>query len=297
MPYKRKGKCVYLKSTGKKVGCSKSVPKAKKYLSALHINVKESKIPTFEEFFLLKEEQIFNFDKFENDVTGFVNWVKRNPTGEIPEYISDAFYKIITNNHNEYEYTSPFMMGFDEKYVKNWYKYLSSPIFQLTDSWSQINCFYGSNEDTDGVLHNYYITLKKTKDNIDRFMKALRPLAEKADQFAKDNEITLRFKTHRSLHGFITHNDSIKFYYYDKKLDPKIEKLVRDWATEYNIQISNRTHTYVHDTKTMSYGQILSSRIADMCAKQVRQNPTRDTSDWVRRIKIMLPDLINNAVI
>lgn len=35
MPYERKGKCVY-KKTGKKVGCSKSVPKAKEYLKALH---------------------------------------------------------------------------------------------------------------------------------------------------------------------------------------------------------------------------------------------------------------------
>lgn len=42
MPYIRKGKCVYRRDTGKKVGCSSSVEKAKKYLKALHINVTES---------------------------------------------------------------------------------------------------------------------------------------------------------------------------------------------------------------------------------------------------------------
>jgi hypothetical protein len=42
MPYVRKGKCVYLKTTGKKVGCSSSVEKAKKYIMALHANVHES---------------------------------------------------------------------------------------------------------------------------------------------------------------------------------------------------------------------------------------------------------------
>ncbi len=41
MPYKRKGKCVYKKDTGKKVGCSTSTSKAKKYLKALHANVED----------------------------------------------------------------------------------------------------------------------------------------------------------------------------------------------------------------------------------------------------------------
>lgn len=41
MPYKRKGKCVYKKDTGKKVGCSKNVSKAKKYIRALHANVSD----------------------------------------------------------------------------------------------------------------------------------------------------------------------------------------------------------------------------------------------------------------
>lgn len=41
MPYKIKGKCVFRKDTGKKVGCTKG--NIKKYLGALHANVKESK--------------------------------------------------------------------------------------------------------------------------------------------------------------------------------------------------------------------------------------------------------------
>lgn len=42
MPYKRKGKCVYRKDTGKKVGCSKTTSKAKKYVKALYANVEDS---------------------------------------------------------------------------------------------------------------------------------------------------------------------------------------------------------------------------------------------------------------
>ena len=41
MPYTRKGKCVYKKDTGKKVGCSKSITKAKNYVKALHANVSD----------------------------------------------------------------------------------------------------------------------------------------------------------------------------------------------------------------------------------------------------------------
>jgi hypothetical protein len=52
MPYKREGKCVYLKSTGKKVGCSKSIEMAKKYLKKLHM-VENYNLPTFQEFYLL----------------------------------------------------------------------------------------------------------------------------------------------------------------------------------------------------------------------------------------------------
>ena len=40
MPYKVKGKCVYKKDTGKKVGCTKG--SVKKYLAALHIQADES---------------------------------------------------------------------------------------------------------------------------------------------------------------------------------------------------------------------------------------------------------------
>lgn len=40
MPYMSKGKCVYKKNTGKKVGCTKG--SVKNYMAALHANVEES---------------------------------------------------------------------------------------------------------------------------------------------------------------------------------------------------------------------------------------------------------------
>ena len=58
MPYTAKGKCVYRKDTGKKVGCTKG--SVKKYLSALHANVKD--VNESEEFDWVKDS-IEEFEK------------------------------------------------------------------------------------------------------------------------------------------------------------------------------------------------------------------------------------------
>ena len=49
MPYKTKGKCVYRKDTGKKVGCTKGP--VKKYLTALRIATANESLKTFKQFF------------------------------------------------------------------------------------------------------------------------------------------------------------------------------------------------------------------------------------------------------
>ena len=53
MPYKVRGKCVYRKDTGKKVGCTKG--SVKKYLAALHMNAENKIEPGFSLAELFKE--------------------------------------------------------------------------------------------------------------------------------------------------------------------------------------------------------------------------------------------------
>lgn len=76
MPYELRGKCVYRKDTGKKVGCSKTKEKAKKYLKALYFHAKDESVQksgltaevlaefaTEEELnFLLEEEEKYATD-------------------------------------------------------------------------------------------------------------------------------------------------------------------------------------------------------------------------------------------
>lgn len=58
MPYERKGKCVYKKDGGAKVGCSSSKEGAKKYLKKLYSVADDEEMPvtveTFEEYFQRK---------------------------------------------------------------------------------------------------------------------------------------------------------------------------------------------------------------------------------------------------
>jgi hypothetical protein len=82
MPYIRKGKCVYRKDTGKKVGCSSSVEKAKKYLKALHINVQESE--QYSQIELLENLRDWfapHVDKDGNKFRGWINCKTGGPCG------------------------------------------------------------------------------------------------------------------------------------------------------------------------------------------------------------------------
>ena len=72
MPYTAKGKCVYRKDTGKKVGCTKG--SVKKYLAALHANVKD--VNESEEWYdeVLNEKPLLRFDDLKvGDVVSNLN--------------------------------------------------------------------------------------------------------------------------------------------------------------------------------------------------------------------------------
>ena len=67
MPYKRFGKCVYKtkgKKRGKKMGCSKTTSKAKKYLKALYANT-DDVVEEIKDYFNNKkdEEDLLNVKK------------------------------------------------------------------------------------------------------------------------------------------------------------------------------------------------------------------------------------------
>ena len=56
MPYIRKGKCIFRKDTGKKVGCSDTIENAKDYLKALYANAEDEEM-TFNEMYSIIVEK------------------------------------------------------------------------------------------------------------------------------------------------------------------------------------------------------------------------------------------------
>lgn len=89
MPYKRKGKCVYHANTGKKVGCSTSTDKAKKYLKALYFHSPDARLKEvlkdLVEKVLRENEESNIADKQEKEVDSFDQYLK------LPQNIGISF--------------------------------------------------------------------------------------------------------------------------------------------------------------------------------------------------------------
>ena len=100
MPYKVKGKCVYKKDTGEKVGCTDGP--IEDYLAALHIHADESLDITEDD---LKKEIISTLEEHAKD---FV-WGIKGPTRVANQYklsflkkiIEEELDKVLRNIKNE----------------------------------------------------------------------------------------------------------------------------------------------------------------------------------------------------
>jgi hypothetical protein len=93
MPYTAKGKCVYRKDTGKKVGCTKG--SVKKYLAALHANVKD--VNESEEFDGVKDMDPLKFirNTFKESDMEYGQLVNGSYTlsVEVPEETNYSYYE------------------------------------------------------------------------------------------------------------------------------------------------------------------------------------------------------------
>ena len=93
MPYKRFGKCVYKtkgKKRGKKMGCSKTTSKAKKYLKALYANT-DDVVEEIKDYFNNKKDEdymAFN-DHPLSDIEDLLNIKKPAPWDHLTNTIDD----------------------------------------------------------------------------------------------------------------------------------------------------------------------------------------------------------------
>lgn len=180
-----------------------------------------------------------------------------------------------------------------------WKDYFSTKWFDTDGVWSQRNLNQSIQRKTGKYRTlNYYITIDKNKDNIKLFWNKLSDLDNRLLNLSNAKQTPISYKTHRLLDAFVTHNDSLKIYYYDETLKQDIEKIMNEWVNINKIITRNRTHIHGVDVKDGggSFGQILSKHIDKSLVDLIGEYGNKYTDEqYFEWIKKYLPNLINQV--
>lgn len=204
---------------------------------------------------LINEAQVFNFEKNKNQIYHFIDKVKNKQ--HIGEF-DNPFYHVIAGNVK-------ITNLFDDNTKNKWKDYFTK-YYDTDGVWSQRNFNKNLTKQTTNRTLNYYLTIEPTKDNIIRFWNALPKLDQALSQLSDAMTQPISYKTHRLLDGLITHNDSLKIYYYNPNIKNEIDLIVNNWLNQNKIVKSQRTHTFGVDTKGnngQSFGQIIADKVAE----------------------------------
>ena len=199
---------------------------------------------------ILKEEQKFNFEEYKKSILNYVEDTKKKSPYSWP--IELSFYQIITGDT---KIGMAAGIGFTKEMEDKWKKIFTSSMFISNGAWSEIpfNNKLTKKTGLDKTL-NFYITVDKTKDNIERFIKAIPDLNKRLKEFSDEKQSPISWKTHTLLDVFVGHNDSLKVFYYDGDLKNDVERIIKEWASQNNIKINPRTHSHGVDIRSTSGG-------------------------------------------
>lgn len=235
----------------------------------------------------INESQTFNFDKYKKEIFKFIDKIK---SGENLTEFDNPFYSIIAGDVK-------FTNLFDNNIKNKWKEYFTSKSFITDGVWSQRNFNKNIQRKTgENRTLNYYITIDKDENNILKFWNSLGLLDKMLSDLSNSKQEPISYKTHRLLDAFITHNDSLKIYYYNPNLKTDIENIVNSWLNKSNVKKSDRTHTFGVDVKgSGSYGQILSNTIGkqfiDLVKKYGDKYSNEQYYEWIKKY---MPTLIQN---
>lgn len=238
---------------------------------------------------ILNEQQVFDFNRFEGIMKRFIEFVKKNPNATIPLDLL-FFYQLITNTGTGVGSASN--LGYSDDEIKKWRQYFYSPPWDSDGVWSQLNFNPNLKVKKDNITHNFYVTIKKTKQNINKFWTSLRDLFNRIKNLSDTKQVALSFKTHTILDSMVTHNDSIKFYIYDQSISNDVRNIVNSWLNENGIEISDRTHNFGIDKSGNSYGHMLANTLTQYFSKIIRDHPQVSTDKIVDYIKTNTPEVI-----
>ena len=216
--------------------------------------------------------------------------------GKLYSVDHNIFYAIVTNTGVGAAGISK-KMGYRDDATANWKKYFgNSKIFNTDGVWSQRNFNSDKKVKTDGKTYNYYITIDRTdKSNVVLFVNKLMELDNMLRQFSDKRGVAITYKTHAIFDMFLTHNDSLKVYYYDSSFKNDIESIVKKWVSDNNIKISDRSHTHGVDIVGRgSYGEIVADTVLNTLVDTIKRHPNQSNEEYYQWLVKHFVDIIKS---
>lgn len=242
---------------------------------------------------IISESQTFDFERHKPMILKFIQKIRNNQ--QITQY-DNPFYKLIVGDVGG-SVGAHSNAGFTKEQSDQWKNYFSSNVFDTDGVWSQRNINKNLPRKSGDRTYNYYVSITKDKNNIFKFWNKLTQLDAELSKLSNDAQIPISYKTHRLLDAFLSHNDSLKIYYYDPQLKPKIENIVKQWLNINGISQGNRTHYHGVDKpdasgKKISFGQLIADELAKKLQNSIIQNPTFSDEQWFEWVKKYTPSII-----
>lgn len=208
-------------------------------------------------------------------------WNKKNTTPEIEKFLN--------NSKSSYE-----------KLTDGLLKYTKNDLLKITQNpaigepiWVECQFNRFNKKKDDSKTYNYYITFKKTPDNIKKAVNSFQKLINKSYNYCMKMKVKMGFKFGATLDYFIDDKDHIKFYYYDLNDKNNIVDLVNEWLKENNIETEKRNYEHGIDTKNSSgekksTGELVSKEVGKKLLELMVQNKDKFTpkqyTDWLMKL-------------
>lgn len=246
------------------------------------------------ESLVLFEEQKFDLEKNKQQILRFIKEVL---AGGSPNLVYNPFYRVLAAGG---EVGDAEAIGLSKEHNAAWLKYFRSEPFTSNGPWSQYNINQDFARKSGLRTYNFYITLTRTAENFLKFFKNYYKLATYLKPISDQSKTSISFKTLCHLDFMVGHNDNLKVFYYDHKLEDDIRKAVALWLHDSDIEVSPRAYEHGVDIKGSadgnqqpgspagegSYGQLLSQKISEALIELIKQNGVKYTPeqyfDWVK---------------
>jgi hypothetical protein len=257
-----------------------------------------NKIKPFQQF--IKESQVFPFDEYKREIIEIISKMKGGK--DILPTDRGSIYSLITNSTAKVGDSKK--VGFTLDDCNKWKDYFKSSYWYSDGVWSQkdFNPKLKRKLGPDKTL-NYYVTIVKDRENIIKFGKSLMDLSKRLSDLSNQSKSPISYKTHTILDVFVTHNDSLKVFYYDSDLKDSIERVVNEWIKSNGLKVSDRTHYHGADVRKdggdkESWGQILATNVLVNLVEVIKQHGNKFSDEqYYEWFKGWMPNLIKNIKI